>query len=190
MRHRLSRRQLGRTATHRKALIQNQVTDLLRHDRIVTTEAKAKEVRPVAEKVITLGKRGGANARRQAGAVLNDQAVVRRLFNELGPRFQDRPGGYTRITKLGPRLGDGARMAQLELVEGAVPDTILAPAPTTPDVAAPAAENDPPPADTPAAPSEAVTGAPADDAPTDNAPADDADGEITNDESQDTKEDA
>ncbi|PZC43577.1 MAG: large subunit ribosomal protein L17 [Chloroflexi bacterium] len=184
MRHRLSRRQLGRTATHRKALIHNQVTDLLRHDRIVTTEAKAKEVRPVAEKVIALGKRGDTNARRQAGAVLNDQAVVHRLFSELGPRFQDRPGGYTRITKLGPRLGDGARMAQLELVEGAVTDTILAPAPTTPDVAAP--DQDPAP-DQDTAPDTDATPA---DPPTDNAPADHADGEITTDESQDTKEDA
>lgn len=125
MRHRLSRRQLGRTASHRKSLINNQVTDLLRHDRIVTTEAKAKEVRPIAERVITLGKRGDGNARRRAGAVITDSAVVRRLFDEVAPRFQDRSGGYTRIVKLGPRLGDGANMAQLELVEGAVADRIM-----------------------------------------------------------------
>jgi len=142
MRHRLSRRQLGRTASHRKALINNQVTDLLRHDRIVTTEAKAKEVRPIAERVITLGKRGDSAARRRAGALLTDKKVLRRLFDEVAPRFQDRPGGYTRIVKLGPRLGDGARMAQLELVEGAVADTIIESAP------APAA--DAPPAEGPA----------------------------------------
>lgn len=139
MRHRLSRRQLGRTASHRKALIHNQVTDLLRHDRIVTTEAKAKEVRPIAERVITLGKRGDSAARRRAGAVLTDRKVLRRLFDEVAPRFQDRPGGYTRIVKLGPRLGDGARMAQLELVEGPVSDSIIESAPA-PAADAPAAD--------------------------------------------------
>ena len=139
MRHRIARRQLGRTATHRKALIHNQVTALLRHDRIVTTEAKAKELRPIAERVITLGKRGDSAARRRAGAVLTDNAVLRRLFHELGPRFRDRPGGYTRIVKLGPRLGDGARMAQIELVEGAAGDTIIESAAETgsPDAATP-----------------------------------------------------
>ena len=139
MRHRIARRQLGRTATHRKAMIHNQVTDLLRHDRIVTTEAKAKELRPIAERVITLGKRGDSAARRRAGAVLTDNAVLRRLFHELGPRFRDRPGGYTRIVKLGPRLGDGARMAQIELVEGAAGDSIIEPAAATgsPDAATP-----------------------------------------------------
>ena len=128
MRHRIARRQLGRTATHRKALIHNQVTDLLRHDRIVTTEAKAKEMRPVAERVITLGKRGDGLARRRAGAVLTDRDVLRRLFAEVAPRFRDRPGGYTRIVKLGPRLGDGARMAQIELVEGPAGEAIIEPA--------------------------------------------------------------
>ena len=139
MRHRIARRQLGRTATHRKALIHNQVTDLLRHDRIVTTEAKAKELRPIAERVITLGKRGDSAARRRAGAVLTDNAVLRRLFRELGPRFRDRPGGYTRIVKLGPRLGDGARMAQIELVEGAAGDSIIESAAATgsPDAGTP-----------------------------------------------------
>ena len=150
MRHRLSRRQLGRTASHRKALIHNQVTDLLRHDRIVTTEAKAKEVRPIAERVITLGKRGDSAARRRAGAVLTDRKVLRRLFDEVAPRFQDRPGGYTRIVKLGPRLGDGARMAQLELVEGPVSDSIIESAPA-------------PAADAPA-PDDAAADAPSDDA--------------------------
>lgn len=125
MRHRVSGRALGRTAAHRKALIRNQVTDLLRRDRIVTTEAKAKEVRPVAERVISLGKRGDLHARRQAAAVLTDRKVLRRLFDQIAPRFRSRPGGYTRIVKLGPRLGDGARMAQIELVESAATDAIM-----------------------------------------------------------------
>jgi large subunit ribosomal protein L17 len=149
MRHRISKRHLGRTTSHRKSLIRNQVTDLLRHDRIVTTEAKAKEVRPIAERVITLGKHDNLGARRKAGAVLTDDKVLLRLFQEVGPRFQDRPGGYTRIIKLGPRLGDGARMAQIELVESADSDAIIestadvtadasaaAPASDTADVAA------------------------------------------------------
>ena len=118
MRHRLSRRGLGRKSSHRQALIRNQITELLRHDRIVTTEAKAKSVRPEAEKVITLGKRGTLHARRQASAVLTDRTILRKLFDDIAPRFETRPGGYTRITKLGPRQGDGARMAMLELVEG------------------------------------------------------------------------
>ena len=118
MRHRLSRRGLGRKSSHRQALIRNQITELLRHDRIVTTEAKAKSVRPEAEKVITLGKRGTLHAPRQAGAVLTDTAILTKLFDDIAPRFETRPGGYTRITKLGPRQGDGARMAMLELVEG------------------------------------------------------------------------
>ncbi len=117
MRHRLSRRGLGRKSSHRQALIRNQITELLRHDRIVTTEAKAKSVRPEAEKMITLGKRGTQYARRQAGALLTDRVILRKLFDDIAPRFETRPGGYTRITKLGPRQGDGARMAMLELVE-------------------------------------------------------------------------
>ena len=117
MRHRLSRRGLGRKSSHRQALIRNQITELLRHDRIVTTEAKAKSVRPEAEKVITLGKRGTLHARRQASAVLTDRTILRKLFDDIASRFETRPGGYTRITKLGPRQGDGARMAMLELVE-------------------------------------------------------------------------
>ena len=95
--------------------------ELLRHERIVTTEAKAKELRPFAERVIGLGKRGDLHARRQAHALLQDPKIVRRLFDDIAPRYQDRPGGYTRITKLGPRVGDGAHMAQIELVEGPEP---------------------------------------------------------------------
>jgi large subunit ribosomal protein L17 len=98
------------------ALYRNLVTDLLRYEKIVTTEAKAKEARSLAEKMITLGKRKNLNARRQALAFVYDKDVVDKLFTELGPRYAERPGGYTRVVKLGPRLGDGAPMAQLELV--------------------------------------------------------------------------
>ena len=119
MRHRKSGRGLSRSRSHRSALIRNQVTDLLRHEAIVTTEAKAKTIRPVAEKMITLGKRGDLHARRQAGAVLTDRKVLRTLFDDIAPRFSERNGGYTRIIKLGPRRGDGAQMAHIELVERA-----------------------------------------------------------------------
>ena len=116
MRHRKAGRHLGRTPAHRRALFRNQVTDLLRHERIVTTEAKAKEVRGLAEGMITLGKKGALSHRRQALAFVYDETVVRKLFDELGPRYEERNGGYTRLTKLGPRKGDNAPMAQLELV--------------------------------------------------------------------------
>src|SRR3972149_6306711 len=116
MAHRIAGRRLSRSASHRLALFRNQVTDLLRHEKIVTTEAKAKEVRSIAEKVITLGKDGTLHARRRALRIVTDKDVVTKIFDDLGPRFASRPGGYTRIVKLGPRLGDGAHMAQLELV--------------------------------------------------------------------------
>jgi large subunit ribosomal protein L17 len=93
------------------------VTDLLGYEKITTTEAKAKEVRGLAEKMITLGKKGSLHARRQALAFIIDETVVDKVFVELAPRYAERPGGYTRIVKLGPRLGDGAAMARLELVE-------------------------------------------------------------------------
>ncbi len=117
MRHRVTGRRLGRTASHRKALLRNQATDLLRYGRIVTTDARAREVRRVAEQVITLGKRDTLHARRQASAYLTDRTVLRRLFTEIAPRFRERQGGYTRIVKLGPRVGDGAELAQIELVD-------------------------------------------------------------------------
>jgi len=98
-------------------MYRNLVTDLLRYEKLVTTEAKAKEVRGMAEKIITLGKDGDLQARRQALAFVTDKKVVKKLFDELAPRYADRPGGYTRVVKLGPRLGDGAAMARLELVE-------------------------------------------------------------------------
>lgn len=119
MRHRKRGRALSRSRSHRAALVRNQVTELLRHEAIVTTEAKAREIRPVAERMITLGKKGTLHARRLAAATLTDKKVVKRLFDDVGPRFSERPGGYTRIVKLGPRRGDGARMAHIELVEKA-----------------------------------------------------------------------
>jgi large subunit ribosomal protein L17 len=117
MAHQIDGRKLGRPTDHRLALFRNQVTELLRHEKIVTTEAKAKEVRGLAEKMITLGKRGDLNARRQALGFIYDKKVVRKLFGELAQRYANRTGGYTRIIKLGHRQGDGARLVQLELVD-------------------------------------------------------------------------
>ena len=117
MRHRRSGRKLGRDASHRKALYANLTGALIEHGRIKTTVAKAKEVRPVAEQMITLGRRGGVHARRQALKFLRSQDVVHMLFSEVGPRFKDREGGYSRIVRIGPRLGDAAEMAYLELVD-------------------------------------------------------------------------
>ena len=117
MRHKVSGRKFDRPSDQRRALFRIMVADLLRHERLKTTEAKAKEVRPLAEKMVTLGKDGTVHARRQAMAYINDKDVVKKLFDEIGPRFAARPGGYTRIIKLGTRVGDGASMAQLELVE-------------------------------------------------------------------------
>lgn len=116
MRHKLTGRRLGRSSGHRKAMFRNLVTDLLDYEKITTTEAKAKEIRGLAEKMITLGKHGGLGARRQALAFIYDKSVVDKVFANLAPRFAERSGGYTRITKLGPRLGDRAAMVQLELV--------------------------------------------------------------------------
>lgn len=116
MRHRIAGRRLSRTSGHRKALYKNLVGDLLRYEKIVTTEAKAKETRSLAEKMITLGKQGTLHARRQALAFVTDKKVIDKVFTEFGPRYADRAGGYTRSVKLGPRLGDGASMVQLELV--------------------------------------------------------------------------
>ncbi|MBD0348213.1 MAG: 50S ribosomal protein L17 [Thermoleophilia bacterium] len=117
MRHRRSGRKLGRDASHRKALYANLAGALIEHGRIKTTEAKAKEVRPIAEQMITLGRRGDLAARRRALAYLRSQEIVHKLFAEVGPRFAERPGGYSRIVKLGPRQGDSAEMAYLELVD-------------------------------------------------------------------------
>src|SRR6516225_10307829 len=122
MRHQRSGKKLGRDSAHRKALYANLTASLIEHGRIRTTESKAKAVRPVAEKMITLGRDGSIHARRQALAYLRTQEIVHKLFSEVGPRFAGRPGGYTRIVKLGPRQGDAAPMAYLELVDF-VPDT-------------------------------------------------------------------
>jgi large subunit ribosomal protein L17 len=117
MRHNILGRSLSRDSGHRKALYRNMVTSLLRNEKIVTTEAKAKEIRPMAEKMITLGKKSGLNHYRQAIAFILDEKVTEKVFQELGPRYKERTGGYTRITKLEPRLGDSAPMVQLELLK-------------------------------------------------------------------------
>lgn len=118
MRHRVAHRKLGRVTPHRKALLRNLATALFEKERIRTTLPKAKELRPYAEKLITLAKReeGRLHARRQAARHIQDPAVVKKLFDTIGARFATRPGGYTRILRLGTRQGDGAEMAYLELV--------------------------------------------------------------------------
>jgi large subunit ribosomal protein L17 len=122
MRHQRAGKKLGRDASHRRALYANLAGALIEHGRIKTTEAKAKAVKPIAEQMITLGRRGDLHARRQALAFLRSPDVVHKLFSDVGPRFADRPGGYSRIVKIGSRPGDAARMAYLELVDF-VPDT-------------------------------------------------------------------
>ena len=117
MRHRRSGRKLGRDSAHRKALYANLAGSLIQHGRIKTTVTKAKAVRPIAEQMITLGRRGDLHARRQALSVLRSQEVVHKLFADVGPRMADRPGGYSRIVKLGHRAGDAAEMVYLELVD-------------------------------------------------------------------------
>ena len=117
MRHQSKGRQLSRTSKHRKALLSNLATSLFLHDRITTTEAKAKELRPFAERLVTLARRGDLHARRLAGRKIKDREALTKLFAEIGPRFAARPGGYTRILKLGHRPGDGADVARIELLE-------------------------------------------------------------------------
>jgi large subunit ribosomal protein L17 len=117
MRHHRSGKKLGRDASHRKALYANLAGALITHGRIQTTVTKAKAVKPFAEQMITLGRRGDLHARRQAMAHLRSQEVVHKLFAEVAPRFAGRPGGYSRIVRIGPRLGDAAEMAFLELVD-------------------------------------------------------------------------
>lgn len=117
MRHGMHGRKLGRTSAHRKAMFRNQLASLIISEKIRTTLEKAKELRPVAEKMITQGRRDTVHARRLVREMVPNRTHVKKLFDEIAPRFADRPGGYTRITKLGPRKGDGAEMALLELVE-------------------------------------------------------------------------
>ena len=117
MRHRKKGRSLSRTSSHRKAMLRNMATSLLVHERIQTTEAKAKELRPVVEKLITLGRVDDVHSRRRARRMIEDRAALQKLFDDIGPRFRERPGGYTRILKLGSRKGDGADVAIIELTD-------------------------------------------------------------------------
>jgi large subunit ribosomal protein L17 len=131
MRHAMRHRKLGRTSSHREALFRNQLQSLVDKERIVTTLPKAKELRPIAEKVITRGKHGSVHDRRWVLSWVLSRDLVKKVFDEIAPRFTSRPGGYLRIVKLGPRQGDGAEMAVLELVER--PEAAAAePAPETP----------------------------------------------------------
>ena len=148
MRHRQSGKRLGRNTSHRKAMLRNMVTSLFEHEKITTTDARAKELRPVAEKLITLAKRGDLHARRLATEVVSDRKTVAKLFERIAPRFADRPGGYTRIIKLGHRLGDNAALSMITLVEEEcapkakkkapkpAPAAKVAPAPAVPEPAA------------------------------------------------------
>lgn len=117
MRHRKRHGKLGRTSSHRKAMLRNMVTSLLDHEKIETTDAKAKEVRRLAEKMITLGKRGTLHARRQCLSIVRDRAVAAKIFEELADRYRQREGGYTRILKVGNRAGDAAPLSLVELVD-------------------------------------------------------------------------
>jgi large subunit ribosomal protein L17 len=117
VRHHRSGKKLGRDSAHRRSLYSNLAGALIEHGRIRTTEAKAKAVKPIAEQMITLGRRGDLAARRRALSYLRSKDVVHKLFDDVGPRFADRPGGYSRIIKLGPRQGDAADMVYLELVD-------------------------------------------------------------------------
>ncbi|HKO54397.1 MAG TPA: 50S ribosomal protein L17 [Thermoanaerobaculia bacterium] len=117
MRHGMVNRKLGRKSAHRLAMFRNQLASLIDKERIITTLPKAKELRPQIERLITLGKNDSVHARREAARVVADDTIVAKLFGTIGPRFSTRPGGYTRIIKLGPRRGDAAEMAILELVE-------------------------------------------------------------------------
>lgn len=117
MRHNKSGRRLGRNSSHRKAMLRNMVTSLLDAEKITTTDARAKEVRKLAEKMITLGKKGDLHARRQALSVVQDKKVVAKLFDRLAPRYAERNGGYTRIIKVGNRAGDNAPVSIIEFVE-------------------------------------------------------------------------
>ncbi len=117
MRHRKKGRKLSRSPSHRRATMRNMAAALFRHERIETTTARAKELRPFAERLVTLAKRGDLHARRLAAERLYDKEVLGKLFSDIGPRFADRPGGYTRILKLGARRGDAADMSLIELVD-------------------------------------------------------------------------
>ncbi|MEM7050747.1 MAG: 50S ribosomal protein L17 [Acidobacteriota bacterium] len=117
MRHGMKNRKLGRTSAHRRAMFRNQLHALMEHERIITTLPKAKELRRLAERVVTRGRTDSVQARRWVRTWIDDRTVVKKVFDVISPRFEDRPGGYTRIIKLGPRQGDGAEMAVLEFVD-------------------------------------------------------------------------
>ncbi len=116
MRHQKAGRKLGRTTSHKEAMLRNMVTSLFKHEKITTTDAKAKELRVVAEKMITLGKDGSLHARRRAAGVVRERGVVKKLFEDISPRYKDRAGGYTRIVKAGFRVGDNAPLSVIELI--------------------------------------------------------------------------
>jgi large subunit ribosomal protein L17 len=160
---------LGGSPSHQRLILANLATALFEHGRITTTEAKARRLRPLAEKLITKAKRGDLAARRQVLTVVQDKGVVHTLFTEIGPRFENRPGGYTRITKLGPRKGDNAPMALIELVEESAPVATTRPAQRT------QAPKDEEPAEAPLAEDEPAADEPADVEPQDTAPATEAD---------------
>lgn len=122
MRHNKSGKRLGRNSSHRRAMLRNMATSLIENERITTTDIRAKELRKVVEKLITLGKRGDLHARRQAASVLMTKQSVQKLFEQVAPRFHQRPGGYTRIIKLGYRQGDNATLSLIELVQDALPE--------------------------------------------------------------------
>ncbi len=117
MRHRKKGRQLSRTASHKRAMLSNMATSLFRHERIETTTARAKELRPYAERLITLARRGDLHARRQAARSIHDKEALKKLFDTLGPRYAERNGGYMRILKVGRREGDGAEISLVQLVD-------------------------------------------------------------------------
>ena len=117
MRHRHGYGKLGRESAHRRAMLRNMATSLIVHERMNTTLARAKELRGVVEKIVTLGKKGGLHNKRKAGSYLFDKNAVSKVFSDLGPRFKERPGGYLRILKRGVRFGDGAKMATIEFVD-------------------------------------------------------------------------
>lgn len=144
MKHRMHTRHLGRSSAHRKALMRNMVTSLLEHERIETTDAKAKELRRVADRMITLGKRGTLHARRRALRTIRSRVVAAKVFDSLAARYRDRAGGYTRVLKLGPRPGDAAPISIIELVDReagtAAPKRAAAPGKAAARKAAPAAK--------------------------------------------------
>jgi len=117
MRHRVHGRKLGRTSAHRKAMFRNQLTALFTHERIITTVSKAKELRPIAERMVTMARSGSLAARRRVATMVADKEIAKRLFDEIAPRFADRPGGYTRIMRLGRRHGDNAELAIIEFID-------------------------------------------------------------------------